>query len=140
MTTAPAAADTILRFFKDTGTRTDDYDMIFTGDLGAVGSLALYELLKKEGVFIKERHKDCGMMIFDRTGQDVHAGGSGCGCCASVLCSEIFNGMTQGKYSNILFVATGALLSVTSVGQKKTIPSVAHLVNFTRTLNRDASE
>ena len=62
--------------------------MIFTGDLGAVGSKAFYELLKNEGVFLKNRHRDCGMMIFDRTSQDVHAGGSGCGCCASVLCSE----------------------------------------------------
>ena len=104
--------------------------MIFTGDLGAVGSKAFYELLKNEGVFLKNRHRDCGMMIFDRTSQDVHAGGSGCGCCASVLCSEILNGLRDGKYKNILFMATGALLSVTSVGQKKTIPSIAHLVNF----------
>ena len=81
-------------------------------------------------VFLKNRHRDCGMMIFDRTSQDVHAGGSGCGCCASVLCSEILNGLRDGKYKNILFMATGALLSVTSVGQKKTIPSIAHLVYF----------
>lgn len=127
---APAAADTILRFFRDTGSDVDDYDMIFTGDLGAVGSEVLLELMKKEDIFLKEKHRDCGMMIFDRTRRDVHAGGSGCGCCASVLCSEILNGMRDGKYKNILFAATGALLSVTSVGQKKTIPSVAHLVNI----------
>lgn len=130
MTTAPAAADTIIRFFRDTDTEAESYDAIFTGDLGAVGSEVLYELLKKDGVFLRERHKDCGMMIFDRTNQDVHAGGSGCGCCATVLCSEIFNSMKQGRLKNILFVATGALLSVTTVGQKKTIPAVAHLVNF----------
>ena len=127
---APAAAETILSYFRDTQTSPEDYDMIFTGDLGAVGSKAFYELLKNEGVFLKNRHRDCGMMIFDRTSQDVHAGGSGCGCCASVLCSEILNGLRDGKYKNILFMATGALLSVTSVGQKKTIPSIAHLVYF----------
>ncbi len=127
---APAAADTIIRFLRDTGTVVDDYDMIFTGDLGAVGSEVLRELLKKEDIILKEKHSDCGMMIFDRTRQDVHAGGSGCGCCASVLCSEILNGMRDGKYKNILFAATGALLSVTSVGQKRTIPSIAHIVNI----------
>ena len=127
---APAAAETILSYFRDTQTSPEDYDMIFTGDLGAVGSKAFYELLKNEGVFLKNRHRDCGMMIFDRTSQDVHAGGSGCGCCESVLCSEILNGLRDGKYKNILFMATGALLSVTSVGQKKTIPSIAHLVYF----------
>ena len=127
---APAAADTILRFFKDTQTQPHDYDRIFTGDLGLVGSEILIELLKKEGVDISAGHSDCGLMIFDRASQDVHAGGSGCGCCASVLCSKIIRDMQGGYPGNILFIATGALLSSTTAQQGKSIPAVAHLINL----------
>lgn len=107
----------------------DDYDMIFTGDLGKVGSRLLRDLLAERGVDLGDRHSDCGMMIFGED-QDVHAGGSGCGCCASVLCGYILRHMHEGVYRNILFVPTGALLSPTTVMQKQSIPSVAHLVNL----------
>ena len=127
---APAAAETISAFFKDTDTRPRDYDRIFTGDLGYVGSGCLYELLDREGYDIRLRHKDCGLMIFDRSRQDVHSGGSGCGCAASVLCSTILPEMIDSKYNNILFVATGALMSPTSAQQGETIPAIAHLVNI----------
>ena len=103
--------------------------MIFTGDLGRVGSRLLRDLLAEQGVDLGERHSDCGMMIFDES-QDVHAGGSGCGCCASVLCGYILDGVKSGLYRNILFVPTGALLSPTTVMQKQSIPSVAHLVHL----------
>ena len=129
---APAAADTIVRFFRDTNTAAQDYDRVITGDLGAFGSELLYELLAREGFSqFCDRHSDCGVLIFDREQQDVHAGGSGCGCCASVLCSTIFGDLANGRMHNILFVATGALLSSTTAGQGKSIPSVAHLVHFT---------
>lgn len=127
---APAASNTITDFFRDTDTRPRDYDMIFTGDLGYVGSKCLYELMEREGYDISRNHKDCGLMIFDRQKQDVHAGGSGCGCAASVLCSTILPAMINGEYNNILFIATGALMSPTSAGQGETIPAVAHLVNI----------
>ena len=127
---APAAAETILRFLADTKSGAEDYDAIFTGDLGQVGSEILYDLLKKQGVSIYSRHCDCGLMIFDRETQDVHAGGSGCGCCASVLCSKILGDLAAGELHNILFVATGALLSATTAQQGKSIPSVAHLINL----------
>lgn len=130
MTFSPAAADTIKRFLTDTNTTPEDYDVIFTGDLGAVGSNLLYELLSKEGIDIKGKHKDCGMMIFDIDDQDVHAGASGCGCSASVLTGYILKKLEKGEYSNILFCATGALLSPTSVMQGETIPSIAHLINL----------
>lgn len=103
--------------------------MIFTGDLGRVGSRLLRDLLSEQGVELGERHSDCGMMIYDES-QDVHAGGSGCGCCASVLCSYILGAMREERYRNILFVPTGALLSPTSVMQKESIPGIAHLVNI----------
>lgn len=127
---APAAAQTLENFFDDTGTKPDEYDLILTGDLGEVGSKALYELLNLEGIHISSRHNDCGLMIFDRNKQDVHAGGSGCGCAGSVFCSRIITDLISQKYSNILFMATGALMSPTSSGQGNSIPSVAHLVNI----------
>ena len=129
---APAAAGTLLNFFKDTETKPDDYDIIFTGDLGYVGTNLLYELLEREGIDIRCRHSDCGTMIFDREKQDVHAGGSGCGCSASVLCSYIMHRLEKGDFGNILFMSTGALMSPTSAQQGETIPGVAHLINTAR--------
>ena len=129
---AAAAADTILRFLRDTDTALTDYDALFTGDLGEVGSDILRDLLKREGVGIGGIHNDCGLMIFDREAQDVHAGGSGAGCCASVLCSKLLPDIQSGALKNILFVATGALLSATTAQQGKSIPSVAHLINIIR--------
>lgn len=126
---APAAAKTIADFLSDTGTKPADYDMIVTGDLGYTGSNLLYELLKKDSnIDIKNRHKDCGLMIFDLQEQDVNSGGSGCGCSASVLCSHIMKNIKSGKLSKVLFVATGALMSPTSSKQGQTIPGIAHAV------------
>ena len=131
MTFTPAAAETIAAFLCDTKTRPDDYDLILTGDLGYVGSQLLYELLKtKENIDISGVHNDCGLMIFDRDKQDVHAGGSGCGCCASVLCSHIFKRMRKGELKRILVVATGALLSPVSSMQNESIPGIAHAVEI----------
>ena len=128
---APAAAATILGFLSDTGTSPEDYDLILTGDLGQVGSDLLYELTIREGVDLRSRHTDCGLLIYDRDRQDVHAGGSGCGCCASVLCSYILPAIQAGRVKRVLFAATGALLSPTSTQQGESIPSIAHLVCLT---------
>lgn len=129
---APAAAQTLKNYLDDTGTKPSDYQLILTGDLGEVGSKSLYDLLEIQGIDIRQRHNDCGLMIFNRTEQDVHAGGSGCGCAGSVLCSKILSDVEAGRLDNILFMATGALMSPTSCGQKEHIPSVAHLVNIKR--------
>ena len=126
---APAAARTIGDFLTDTATSCDDYDMLVTGDLGLTGSTLLYELMKKEyGIDISSVHKDCGMMIFDLKKQDVHSGGSGCGCSASVLCSYLLGKMRKGELHKILFTATGALMSPTSCKQGRPIPGIAHSV------------
>ncbi len=127
---APAAADTIMRFFSDTNTSPQDYDRVFTGDLGLAGSCILCDLLLRGGFDIRGKHSDCGLIIFDRAVQDVHSGGSGCGCCASVLCSKILGELARGSLNNILFVATGALLSSTTAQQGKSIPGIAHLLNI----------
>ena len=127
---APAAANTIKTFLEDTCTTPKDYDLILTGDLGTVGSRLLKELLAKEGIDVLDKHDDCGLLIYDRIKQDVHSGGSGCGCSASVLCSLILQKMEKGTLKNIIFVATGALMSTTSSQQGKSIPGIAHLVNI----------
>lgn len=127
---APAAAATLEDFFCDTATKPDDYDLILTGDLGEVGSKLMKELLERDGIHIKNNHKDCGLLIYDQKAQDVHAGGSGCGCSATVLCSIILNKLKNNELKNILFMATGALMSPTSTQQGESIPSVAHLINI----------
>jgi stage V sporulation protein AD len=127
---APAAAETLKTFFSETNTIPNNYDLILTGDLGSVGSELLKELLEKDGIKLEQNHNDCGLIIFDRDTQDVHAGGSGCGCSASVLCSIIMQKMKRGELRNILFIATGALMSPTSSQQGESIPSIAHLVQI----------
>lgn len=127
---APSAAKTLLAFFEDTKTSPEDYDLILTGDLGEVGTSLLKQLLKKEGIELKENYNDGGLMIYYKEKQDVHAGGSGCGCSASILCSYILNKVKEKELKNILFIATGALMSPTSAQQGETIPGVAHLINI----------
>lgn len=128
---APAALDTIVAHFKDTGLTPEDYDLILTGDLGVTGSEILCELIKKEGYDISHIHNDCGKMLYDIEEQDVHAGGSGCGCCASVLCGHILNELKKGTYKNILVAATGALMNPLTVLQGESIPTISHAVSIT---------
>ncbi len=129
---APAAADTIGNFLKDTKTKPTDYDMILTGDLGKVGKDLLIQLLKKDfGYDISSVHDDCGLMIYDLEGQDVHAGGSGCGCSGAVVNSYIMRKLKSKELKRVLFVGTGALLSPTSTMQGESIPSIAHGVLLT---------
>lgn len=127
---APAAAMTISRFFEDTGSQPSDFDLILTGDLGSVGSAALLELLKGEGLDLSKNHSDCGKMIYDPKTQDVMAGGSGCGCSASVLCGHLLPQLRSGILKNVLFIATGALMSPTSAQQGESIPGIAHLLHL----------
>jgi len=125
---APAACDTIRSHLIDTGRSVDDFDMILTGDLGKFGSTMLKELLKRNNIDLKDKHKDCGTLIFDLEKQGVDCGGSGCGCSAVVLSTYILNLFMQGAIKRLLFVATGALLSPTRIQQGETIPGIAHAV------------
>lgn len=127
---APAACDTLMTFFSDTNTGPGDFDLILTGDLGVVGSRLLRELLEREGIDLGTRYADCGMLIYDLNHQDVAAGGSGCGCSATVLCSRILNKLNSGELGRVLFVATGALMSPTATQQGQSIPGIAHLVEL----------
>ena len=111
---------------EDTKTTPKDYDLIVTGDLGAVGQQMLLELARLDGYSLAGRLADCGTMVFDLTTQDVHAGGSGCGCSAITLCSELLDKVNKGKLKRILFCGTGALLSPTSTQQGLPIPGVCH--------------
>ena len=126
---APAAADTLLSLFRDTRTGPADYDAIVTGDLGQVGHDLLMQLMREQRMpLIDERYHDCGLLIFDREQQDVHAGGSGCGCSAAVLNGYFLPKLQSGELGRIIFMATGALMSTTSSQQGETIPGVAHAV------------
>lgn len=125
---APAAYSTISNFLKDTGLMPRDFDYIVTGDLGNAGSRILCELFGRDGIDIEKNHADCGRMIFNQTSQDVHSGGSGCGCAASMLCGHFLKEIRDGRLKDILFAATGALLSPTSSQQGMTIPGISHLV------------
>jgi len=127
---APAAATTFMSFINDTGTSQEDFDLILTGDLGEVGSKLFKEILNKKNIDVTKKYNDCGLMIYYREDQDVHAGGSGCGCSAAVLCSIILQKMQKKELNNILFLATGALMSPTSFQQGETIPGIAHLVQI----------
>lgn len=128
---AGAAYDTISRHFKHMGTHPENYDAIITGDLGEVGSGLMCDLFLRDGVQIEKYHKDCGLMIYDREKQDVHAGGSGCGCSASMMCAHFLKRVQSGDLKRILYVATGALMSPTMVQQGGTIPGIAHAVEIT---------
>lgn len=126
---APAAAATINAFLKDTDSNPTDYDMILTGDLGFIGSDLLIELMREEYSYdISQVHADCGKMIFYRKKQDVHAGGSGCGCSAAVVCTKIMHMLEQRKIKKVLFAGTGALMSPLTTCQGDSIPCIAHAV------------
>lgn len=127
---APAAADTLLHFFADTKTAPEDYDLIVTGDLSQVGSDLLHQLLEREGMPLGSRHADCGLMLYDRKRQDVHAGGSGCGCSAAVLCGYLLGKLERKELKSLLFLGTGALMSTTTSQQGESIPGIAHLVHL----------
>ena len=127
---APAAAATLLHYLADTHAELRDFDCIYTGDLGLVGSQMLRELLAAEGLLLKN-HADCGCLLYDAGEQRVKSGGSGAGCCAAVLCAHILPKLLRRGSRRVLFLATGALMSQTTFLQKESIPAVAHLVELT---------
>lgn len=127
---APAAYSTLSAFFRDTGTRPEEYDLIITGDLGELGHGIVREFFQKDGVDLGERFQDCGLLLYDRENQDMHAGASGCGCSASVLNGYLLTGMRKGRWKKVLFAPTGALLSPTSSFQGESVPGICHAVSL----------
>ena len=127
---APAAFQTIRAHLEDLGMVPGDFDLIVTGDLGQLGKEMLLELAQREGIGLGGKLTDCGTLIFDNTAQDVHAGGSGCGCSAITLCGYLLNQLNAGTLKRILFCGTGALLSPTSTQQGLPIPGICHAVSI----------
>ncbi len=127
---APAALDTLITHFKDTGRAPSYYDAIFTGDLGYVGKDILIELAETKGYNIKSNYNDCGVLIFDKEKQDTHSGGSGCACCGTVFSGYIYKMLQQKKYKKVLLIATGALTNSTTSQQGESIPGIAHAVSI----------
>lgn len=129
---ALAAFDSITSFFKENN--PDEFDALYTGDLGKVGSEILREMLKDKdsshGTKLASLHNDCGLLLYDREKQDVHSGASGCGCSASVLASTILPKIINGELNKILFLSTGALMSTSSVNQGDHILGVAPAIQI----------
>lgn len=125
---APAAYDTLSAFFRETGTAPGDYDRIFTGDLGELGHAIVLELFQQDGVDMSRNYQDCGLLLYDRSAQDMHAGASGCGCSAAVLNGYLLTELRRGAWKKILFAPTGALLSPTSSCQGESVPGICHAI------------
>lgn len=126
---SPAACDTILNHLRDTGRSADDYDLIVTGDLGALGSRIVKDLIWEKGVDIQNNHVDCGEVVYNVV-EDEFQGGSGAGCSAVVFNSYIMDKIKKRELNRVLLVATGALLSPVSSGQGESIPCIAHAVSI----------
>ncbi len=127
---APAFCDTLLRHLTALSASPGDYDMIFSGDLGHLGKKIAIDLMANDGIDLSENYDDCGVLIFDNKKQDVHSGGSGCGCSASMLTGYILPQLKKGVWKRVLFIATGALMSPTLSMEGESIPSVAHAIEF----------
>jgi stage V sporulation protein AD len=125
---APAVVDTLLRHFHDTGRKPEDYDLIVTGDLGRLGKELVIQFTRREGLNLGENYDDCGVRLFDPLTQDVHCGGSGCGCSAAVLCGQLLSQLEKGELKRLLFCGTGALHSTLTLQQGKSIPGICHAV------------
>ena len=93
-----------------------------------MGSHILADLFLRDGVDLGVRYMDCGRLIYSANGQDTHAGGSGCGCSAAVLCGHLLHGMLEGNWNKLLFAATGAMMSPTTNQQGESIPAICHAV------------
>ena len=125
---APAALDTLIAHFKDTGRKPSYYDAIITGDLGHIGKEIVTEMASSKGYNIKSNYNDCGVLIFDKQKQDTHSGGSGCACCGTVFSGYFFKQLKDKKINKILLIATGALTNSTSTQQGESIPGIAHAI------------
>lgn len=128
---APAAYDTILTLLNDTNTKPCDYDRILTGDLGDLGANLFVKLFEQEKIDITRVYSDCGSILYGDN-QDVHSGGSGCGCSAVVLCGHLLDEMKKENLKRIIFSGTGALMSPTSIQQGQPIVGICHAVVIER--------
>ena len=127
---APAALDTLITHFKDTGRNPSYYDVILTGDLGYIGKEILTEMAMTKGYNIKSNYNDCGVLMFDKKAQDTHSGGSGCACCATVFSGYVYEKLKQKELNKILLIATGALTNSTTASQGESIPGIAHAISI----------
>lgn len=128
---APAACDTLSCLLREMGAKPEDFDCIVTGDLGRVGADLLLTLLREDGIDLSPVYSDCGVLLFGDS-QDAHAGGSGCGCSAAVLCGPLLRDMHEGKIHRMVFAGTGAMMSPTSVQQGQPIAGICHAVVLER--------
>jgi len=127
---APAAADTLITHFKETGRKPSDYDIILSGDLGKVGKSIVIDMVGEAGYDLSQNYNDCGLIIFDGESQDTHSGGSGCACAGLTFCGYIYKLLKEKNIENVLFMATGALQSTLAIQQGESIPGIAHALSI----------
>ena len=127
---APAALDTIIQHFEDTGRKPSYYDAIISGDLGHIGKDILNEMMQSKGYNIKSLYNDCGVLMFDKNKQDTHSGGSGCACIGTIFSGYFFKELKEKRIRRLLLVATGALMNSTSTQQGESIPGIAHAISI----------
>ncbi|MBR6513959.1 MAG: stage V sporulation protein AD [Clostridia bacterium] len=127
---APSVISTLTRYFEATDTTPRDYDKIITGDLGYEGYGIVIDLMLKRGYDLRDVYTDCGLFVYDREAQDMHAGASGCGCSAIMMASHFLPDVKKGVLEDILFIGTGALMSPMMLQQGYSIPGIAHLVHI----------
>lgn len=133
---APAAYDTLNKYFNESGKSPNDFDLILTGDLGKEGHSIICEFMHNSGYDMRDVYNDCGLMLYNSVSQDMHSGGSGCGCSASVIAGHIMKRFEKGNIHDILYIATGALMSPSSLQQGRSIPGIAHLVRICDSRNK----
>lgn len=129
---APAAAETLRNHLHDFAVSPDDYDLILTGDLSTYGSEVFKKMVKAYGIELGDNYNDTGKMLYDLKKQDVHAGGSGCGCVSLVTLGYVAKQMLENKLKKVLVIATGALMNPIIVAQGETIPGIAHAIVLER--------
>ena len=129
---SPAACDTLSCLLRELGAQPTDFDCIVTGDLGKIGHTVVTRLFQDDGIELEGLYTDCGLLLYDLEQQDMHAGGSGCGCSAAVLCGPLLRDMHEGKIRRMIFAGTGAMMSPTSVQQSQPIAGIYHAVVLER--------
>lgn len=124
----PSAAYTLNQHLKNTNTKTSDYDLILTGDLGIYGKKMFIDYCSEEyGIKIGDNYDDSATRIYDYN-ENIYAGGSGPSCLPLVTYSDIIPKMKSRSLKKVLLIATGALMSPTTCNQKLSIPSVSHAI------------
>ena len=125
---APAAAETFYEHLINNDVDENYYDLIITGDLGVYGERIFKKYCNDLFNINLKNYYDSATKVYDMSNKKVLAGGSGPSCLPSYVFSYIIPKMKNKEIKRVLLLATGALLSTTSVNHKKSIPCICHAI------------